>query len=76
MAVSRCDAIFSHAADDALRDRRKLRLRATRADHKCLGDGGEAAHIQNKDVASLLLFCKKGDLSCKVVWFDGSLLFG
>ena len=76
MAMSRSDAIFGHAADDALGDRRKLWLRATGTDHERLSNGGEAANVQHKDVGRLLLFRKEGNLSRKVMRLNGSLLFG
>ena len=76
MAVSRSDAVFGHATDDALGDRSKLRLRATGADHERLSNGGQAANVQHKDVGRLLLFRKEGNLSRKVMRLNDSLLFG
>ena len=76
MTVSRGDALFGHTADDALGDGGKLWLRATGADHKRLGNGGEATHVKHKDIGRLLLFRKEGNLSRKVVWINGCLLFG
>ena len=76
MAVRRSDAIFRHPTDNALGDRRKLWLRATRADHERLSHGGETAYVKDENIGGLLLFREKGDLSCKVVWLNGSLLFG
>lgn len=75
MTVSRNDALFCHATDDALGDGGKLWLRATSANHKCLGNGGEATHVKHKDVGRLLLFRKEGNLSRKIVWLNGTVLF-
>lgn len=70
MAMGRGDAIFGHAADDALGNGGQLRLRATGADDERLGNGSKTAYIKDQDVGGLLLFRKEGDLSRKVVWLN------